>query len=550
MIAFGLLIPLLLLGGVIAAVASLAKRNDSEPPDGLVRRLVVSFLTFGMTIVLAVGVHMLIDVAVSSFDGLARSGSSDVARGLAMTIVGAPAAFLLWRYQLRSMAGPDGRSIVWLLFQVFAYATFAIGTVVALGNGLQLHDFDSSARSSLVFGLVWLTVWLFYEWVGRRHPAPLLPGLPHAIGAAVGLVAAAFGGIAFIAAVLNQVTDTGSFASTGVLDSILSALVWTAVGIGVWVWQFFDRTSDDLSRAGLILGFGVGGGAALGLGGLTALVALLLSSTTDRFEWDMLGETVGAVAVGFLVWRYHSGLATNARDKRIARHIVSGLSLIGVAVGIGVLVNAVLAFLTPAFASRNESDLLWGAIAALVVNAPVWWLMWRPDRSDPDVGTTVQRTYLTLLGGVAGLTGAIALIYLVFQLLEGLLEGASLNAIVDDIRAPFGFVAATGLVTAYHYRRWSSSRSHEDKPAPMTVERVTFVGDPSIGAAIQDELGVRLTGWLSAGEGRVLSADELADHIRELDTTDVLVVEEEHGFRVVRLARDNGHRPQTGDPQE
>jgi hypothetical protein len=549
-IALVLLIPLLLLGGVIAAVAALAKRNDSEPQDGLVRRLVVSVLTFGMTIVFAVGVHMLIDVTLSSFDDLARSGSRGLASGLALTLVGAPAALLLWRYQLRSLAGPDGRSIVWLLYQVVASATFAIGTVVALGNGLQFHDFDSSARSSLVFGLVWLTVWIFHEWVGRRHPAPLLAGLPHAIGAAVGLVTAAFGGVAFIDAVLSQVADTDSFASSGVLDSIISSLVWLAVGTGVWVWQFFDRTSDDLSRAGLVLGFGVGGGAALGLGGLTGLVAILLSATTSGFEWDLLGETVGAVAVGFLVWRYHSGLATQARDQRIARHIVSGLSLIGLAVGIGVLVNAVLALLTPAFASRNETDLLWGAIAALVVNGPVWWLVWRPNRSDPDAGTTVQRTYLTLLGGVAALTGAIALIYLVFQLLEGLLEGASLSAIVDDIRAPFGFVAATGLVTAYHYRRWASSRTHDDKPAPMTVERVTFVGDPSIGAVLQSELGVRMTGWLSVGEGRVLSAGELADHIRDLDTTDVLVVEEERGFRVVRLARNNGHRPQTGEPQE
>lgn len=550
MIAFGLLIPLILLGGVIAAVAALAKRNDSEPPDGLVRRLVVSVLTFGMTIVLAIGVHSLIDVAVSSFDGLARSGSSDLAQGLALTIVGAPAAFLLWRYQLRSLAGPDGRSIVWLLYQVVASATFAIGTVVALGNGMQFHDFDSSARSSLVFGLVWLTVWVFHEWVGRRHPAPLLAGLPHAIAAAVGLVTAGIGGVAFIDALLSQFGDGDSFASSGVLDPIISALVWTAVGVGVWVWQFFDSRSDDLSRAGLVLGFGVGGGAALGLGGLTGLVALLLSSTTNGFEWDLLGEIVGAVAVGFLVWRYHSVLIAQARDERIARHIVSGLSLIGLAVGIGVLVNAALALLTPAFASRNETDLLWGAIGALVVNAPVWWLMWRPDRSDPDAGTEVQRTYLTLLGGVAGLTGAIALIYLVFQLLEGLLEGDGLNAIVDDIRAPFGFVVATGLVTAYHYRRWSSSRSHDDKPAPMTVERVTFVGDPSIGAVLQSELGVRLTGWLSAGEGRVLSAGELADHIRDLDTTDVLVVEEDRGFRVVRLARTNGHRPQTGEPEE
>jgi hypothetical protein len=223
-------------------------------------------------------------------------------------------------------------------------------------------------------------------------------------------------------------------------------------------------------------------------------------------------------------------------------------STIIMGVGIGVLVNAVLALLTPAFASRNETDLLWGAIAALAVNGPVWWLMWQPNRPDPDTGTKVQRTYLTLLGGVAGLTGAIALIYLVFQLLEGLLEGDSLSGILDDIRAPFGFVAATGLVTAYHYRRWSSSRVHDDKPAPMAVERVTFVGDPSIGAALQSELGVRLTGWLSAGEGRVLSAEELAGHIRDLDTSDVLVVEEDRGYRVVRLSRN--HRPQTGEPQE
>lgn len=551
MIAFGALIPLLILAGLIAGIAALARRNDNEPQDGFVRRLVISALTFGLTIVAVVGIALLVDIAFGSFDGLARSGSSDVAGALAMTLVGAPAAFFLWRYQLTALAGPDGRSVVWLLHMSLATAVFSIGTVIGLGNGLQFDD--SGSRTALAFGLTFLGAWLFHEWLGRLRPAPLLRGLPRAIGGGVGLVTAAFGGLALINALISQLVESDDFiASSGRLDAVKSGAVWTAVGLAVWVWQFVMRQrSDELPEKALVLGLGVGGGALMGIGGLTAAVALLLDAITDRIDTQPLGEAVGAVAVGFLIWRYHRGLATSLRDVRVSRHLVSGISLIGLAVGIGVLVNAGLAALTPAFASVNEMDVLWTGLAALAVNGPIWALTWRPDRKpDPDHGSNVQRTYLTVLGGAAGVTGAIALIVLVYQLLEGLLEGDSLAAIVDGTRAPLGFVVATGLVTAYHYKAWAASRSDEDQPEPVTIERVTFVGsDTGVAEALRSDLGVRTTEWRSAGEGRVLASDELAAHLRSLDSTDVLVVEEERGYRVISLFRD-GQRPHTGEPQE
>jgi hypothetical protein len=550
MIAIAGLIPLVILGGLIAGIAALAKRNDEEPPDGLVGRVVLAALTFGLTVVTAVGVFMLLDVLVGESGGFARSGSRPVAQGLAMTMVGAPAAFFLWRHQLKALAGPAGRSIVWLIHQAIASITFSIGTVIAFGYGLRFHDFDEGARSALAFGVAWLAAWLLYEWARSIRPVPVLPGLPSAIGGAVGLITLAFGSVALIGSLVSLI-DGDFVASTGRTDSVFAAISWTVVGTAVWVWQFLMRPpSDDFSRAGLVLGVGVGGGALMGLAGLTALLALLFFSITGDFDTDGLGEAIGAIGIGFLVWRFHRGLADDERGARISRHLVSGLSLIGVAIGIGVLVNAGLAALTPAFASANEEELLWGGLAALVANGPVWWLMWKPGlRPDPDYGTTVQRTYLTVLGGVAAVSGAIALIYLVFQLLEGLFDGDSISTIVDGIRAPLGFVVATGSVTAYHYRRWASTRSHEPEPERIAVERLTFVGsDLDVAVRLADDLGVRTTQWTSGGEGRVVEAAELAAHLRALDATDVLVIEEERGYRVIRLLK--SHRPQTGEPQE
>jgi len=552
MIALGALIPLVILVGLVAGIAALAKRNDQEPQDGFARRLVVSALTFGLTIVAAVGVFMLIDVAIGSIGGFARSGSGDLALALAFTIIGIPAAFLLWRYEMKALAGSDGRSVVWLLHAALASAVFSIGTVIALGHGLRFDEFDSEARSALVFGLTWLAVWVFHEWVNRRRPAPLLSSLPHAVGAATGLVTAAFGGVSLIDALIGETVGEDVIAATGPLDAVIAAVIWTVVGLGVWTWQFLRQSdSDGLSRAGLVLGLGVGGGALMGLGGLTALLTFLLTAITDTLDTDALGGAVGSAAIGFLLWRFHSGMVGDERGRRIERHLLSGLSLIGLAVGVGVLVNAGLAAVTPAFASTNEDELLWGGLAALVVNVPVWWLTWRPDRTpDPDGGTTVQRTYLTVLGGAAGVTGAIALIVFVFQLLEGLLEGDSLSGIVDGVRAPLGFVIATGLVTAYHYRRWAASREHSPAPEPITLERLTFVGSAEVARSLREGLGVRVSEWRSAGEGRVLSPDELAAHIKTLDATDALVVEEDRGYRVVRLLRPTDHRPHTGEPQE
>jgi hypothetical protein len=550
MIAFALLVPLAVLGAVIAGIAALAKRNEEEPPDGFVRRIVVSGLTFGMTIVLALGVFNLLDIAFSSFDDeIFRSGSADMARALAMTIVGGPAAFALWRYQLRVLSGPDGRSIVWLLHQAFASATFSTGTVVALGNGIRPTDFDSSARSSLAFAVAWGAAWLFHEWVRGRHPAPILPGLAQAIAGGVGLITLAYGGVALLAAIFAQI-EPDVIASSG--RPIVSAIVWLAIGAGVWAWQFLTAPSlDRWSRVGLVLGLGVGGGALLALGGATLFATLLLGTITDGLEWEEIGAALGAVAVGSLIWRYHHGLSRDLEERRVGRHLVSGLSLIGLAVGIGVLVNYGLAALTPAFAARNEDELLWTGLAAVLVNGPVWWFTWRPDRRpDPDTGTVVQRTYLTVLGGVAGVVGAIALIYLAFQLIEGILDGDSAGTIVDAIRAPLGFVVATAGVTGYHYRRWAASRVHEEAQASVTVERVTLVGPGEVADSLRHDLGVRVTRWASAGEGRVLGAGDLAQHLRDLDATDVLVVEEDGGFRVVRLLRSDAQRLHTGPPQE
>jgi hypothetical protein len=551
-IVFSALIPLALLAAVIAGIAGLAKRNHDEPPEGFVRRLVVGALTFGMTIVLAVGIYLLVGIVFGSIGGFARSGSSDVASAFAMVIVGGPAAFLLWRYQLQKLAGPDGRSIVWLLHQAIATATFSIGTVVAMGNGLQFHDFDSGTRNSLAFGLAWFGAWLFHEWVGVRRPVPILPGLPRAIGAGVGLITAAGGSVAVVATLFDLVFEDGLVATSGRFDAVINAAIWTVVGLVVWGWQFFSRTdSDRLSRAGLVLTIGVGGGALLGLGGAVALITIALNSITGDFDVTGFGGAVGAVVIGFLLWRYHAALVTDEQGIRITRHIVSGLSLISLAVGIGVLVNGALAMATPRFAARNEYELLWGGLAAILVGAPVWWITWRPDRHpDPDSGTLVQRTYLTLLAGVAGISGAIALIFLVYQLLEGLLDGDTVSGIVDGIRAPLGFVVATGLVTAYHYRRWAAGRRHEEKPEPITLERITFVGSAAVATSLRTDLNVRVAEWRSAGEGRVLAQDELAQHLRSLDATDVLVVEDDRGYRVIRLLRDNGQRPHTGEPQE
>ena len=72
MIAIAGLIPLAMLAGLIAGIAALSKRNDEEPPDGLVRRLVVAAITFGLTVVTVVGVGMLLDILFAEAGDFAR----------------------------------------------------------------------------------------------------------------------------------------------------------------------------------------------------------------------------------------------------------------------------------------------------------------------------------------------------------------------------------------------------------------------------------------------------------------------------------------------
>ena len=530
--------------GVVAAIGAMARRHDDEPEGGLVRRLVVAVLTFGMTIVVASGAFQILDAITGSLTRSVRTNSESFAIGLSLLIVGAPAAYFLWRYLLRTLEGPDGRSVVWLIHRTVASLTFAIGTVIAAGNALRFDG--SSSRTSASFAVAWFGAWLFYEWVGRRHRAPLLPALPHAIGTAVGLVTGAIGVVGTVDAALDHLIPTDAIRPGG-FGPFADWVPWAVVGVAVWMWQRRGVDPDAPSMAAVDIALGIGGGALLGLGGVAALLFIVFDAIGEGFALEDVGGAGAAAVVGLAIWRLHDLRVATSDRRSQATHVVAGLALIGLASAIGVLVNVVLGQISPEFISP-DSSVVAGGIAALAVSAPTWWMTWRPDRQpDEASGTNLRRVYLTLLAGVGAVVATIALVVVVFQVIQGFLDGDGFADVVDRSRAAVGVLVGTGLVTWYHLRLWRAGRP--DEAEPSMLERVTFVGPRGVADDLRRTLDVRVTNWQSAGTGRLVDEAELADHLRSLGTTPALVVAEDGGYRITRIGVAPAQQPQTGEPQ-
>ena len=86
--------------------------------------------------------------------------------------------------------------------------------------------------------------------------------------------------------------------------------------------------------------------------------------------------------MGALVWSFHRRIAVERSDgtRRASALVMSGVGLVGVASGVGIVVNATLAALASPLAASDDRSLLLGGISALVVGGPVWWLSWKPTR--------------------------------------------------------------------------------------------------------------------------------------------------------------------------
>jgi hypothetical protein len=502
--------------------------------QGTVRRLIVYTLLFALVAIAASGVSGLLTRLFEVGDPLALGGNSGLALSLAFALIGGTLAAVLWWVVWRRLAEEsERRSLAWGLYVTAMYTVSLIVATSALVGTATALLVARWSPGDFAVGAVWALVWVWHRAMWRhsvKHPTRL-GTVPAVLGSVYGLVIGVAGGVNALGALFDAAireAPAQSFAGNPWWQDPLEALIWVAAGLVIWWWHWYRddarRLGTKLAAVALIV-VGVMGAGLLMLGGLGTALWVLLRLAFDTSEPTgailvPLGTAVAAACMGALVWSYHHRIAVARSDAthRAATLVMSGVGLVGVASGIGIIVNSTLAALATPMAASDDRSLLLGGLSALVVGGPVWWLSWRPTRqvASTEIGRPGRRVYLVAVFGVSAVVALIALLMVGFRCFEFFLDPRSMSSLIDQVRAPFGVLLATALVFGYHFAVWRHDRSviaAEGLVPSHRIGRVILVaaGDSApLEQAVRAATGASVVVWRRHGEEHGVVPDAAA----------------------------------------
>lgn len=545
--------------GLVVVVIAAARRRVTGGVDAhSVRRFFQYALLFALFMVVAIGLAELLGRAFGAVPQEYEDADAGLAQALAFVLVGGPvAAALSWWTWRRHRAEPDETDSG--LFVAYVTITALVALVVSATalQGLLADALDGRFDpEQLGVLLAWGAVWAGHWWVARRALDPLR-GAPHLLlGSLVGLAMAAVGLALALGAALDVFVRSGAaFGTTlGVIEGASLLLTGAVVWVGYWLAGAarLPRTTWWLA---FVLLAGVGGG----------LVAVLTAAS--QFLWSVLvwfiGDRAGAdaalhfdsattqvatIVAGGLVWWYHRTVLGERREertevRRVYEYLVAGIGLVAAAAGVGTVLVAFVEAVTPGVdLGMTVRNTLLGGLTALLVGAPVWWLLWgrirRAVASDPgtEVPSLTRRIYLVVLFGVAGIAAVVALIAAAVILFTDVVDARVSAVTIRSMRYALGVLVATAAVSAYHGAIFGQDRAR-GVTAARGPRSIVLVGpvDPDAARDLARATGARVEAW-----GRLDAAsppwdvDDLATALRER-AGDLLVVADAAGWRVLEV---------------
>lgn len=524
----------LLLLGVVGAIVFAAIRlfgsgrpDSSGGPEGSARRIVLYALLFLLVTLAAVGIAGLLGLLLPDGTDIAGSNTLELARSLAFTLIAGPLTAGLWAYLWNRVDPAERASVGWPLYlSAMGLVSLIVATTTLLSTASQWVAGDWHGRTFAV-GITWTGVCLWHRWMFNhpsKAPTKLTDLLPVA-GSALGLVVTAGGATALLTSLFDQALSAGDLTgSSRWWEFPAQALVWTIGGAFVWWWYrlreratAFDTSFADASH--VILGTAMPVLAAMG-GAATALWVGLLwvfQSQTADGSGEGLPPAIALLLVGSAVWAFHrKTLLGRTTARRIAALLVAGSGLAAAASGVGIIVNATLEAFTQSLVDTDRLGLLFAGLSALVVGAPVWFLNWKPTAklTEDRATLTARNVYLVAVFGASALAALVSLLVIVYRVFVYVLESGT--GFVDEVRAPFGLLVATGLVAAYHYPIWKRDRALAVAiEKPRSIDHVILVtgADPDpLRDAISASTGAAVTVWRRAD---IHDDGPTAEHVAE-----------------------------------
>jgi len=522
-------------------------------------------MAFGLFMIVTIGLAGLLSRALD-VSNIVNADQSSLASNLAFVVVGGPllAGIIIWlRNSLRENPS-EGHGLIPTFFATLAaivsLLVFLSSAIAALHNVISG---DEVLGSTLGRTIVWGTALI----LGLKISNSVIPKndfrIQYFVGSFITALAALIGLVQVLSGVLALLLSQQTFFDTQKL-ALVSPDNPIGIGLGtlvisgaLWVYYWIKNAntnkSDTLWLAYVLIA-GVGGTLVIAITSLSISLYQVLvwfvgepASQNAGEHFASIPQSVATAFAGFLFWWYHKSLLPNESERtdvqRTYEYLVSAISLIASAIGISIVIVALIESLTSQvqLAGAGAINTLLGAGTVIVVAGPVWWHFWSRIQSiaraesNAEHSSPVRRIYLFLLFGVGGIAAIISLITVVFQIFDGILSSTFGNATLNEMRFALGILISTGIVAAYH---WEIYRHEKDIDVSFGAQTksVLLVGpvDQEFVVKLKHATGAHVTFWEHTDATDVAwPLDRVVELVEQSNSEQLLVILETTGLKAI-----------------
>ena len=561
---------LIMIAVVVLVIRKVSKRATSSSNTAQPVRLFFQYaLAFGLFMIVTIGLAGLLSRALD-VSNIVNADQSSLASNLAFVVVGGPllAGIIIWlRNSLRENPS-EGHGLIPTFFATLAaiisLLVFLSSAIAALHNVISGDEvLGSTLGRTIVWGTALILVLKISNSVIPKNDFRIqyfVGSFITALAALIGLVQV-LGGV--LALLLSQQTffDTQKLAlvspdnpiGIGLGTLVMSGALW----IYYWIKNANTNKSDTLWLAYVLIA-GVGGTLVIAITSLSISLYQFLvwfvgepSSQNAGEHFASIPQSVATAFAGFLFWWYHKSLLPNESERtdvqRTYEYLVSAISLIASAIGISIVIVALIESLTSQvqLAGAGAINTLLGAGTVIVVAGPVWWHFWSRIQSiaraesNAEHSSPVRRIYLFLLFGVGGIVAIVSLITIVVQLFDGILSSNLGANTFSEMRFAIGILISTGIVAGYHWEIYRHEKSVEVSFA-TTATNVLLVGStsPELIQKLKAATGAKVSFLQRADASELVwPTEHVIELVAQSKEHDLLVLLEATGVKVVPVTR-------------
>ena len=561
---------LIMIAVVVLVIRKVSKRATSSSNTAQPVRLFFQYaLAFGLFMIVTVGLAGLLSRALD-VSNIVNADQSSLASNLAFVVVGGPllAGITIWlRNSLRENPS-EGHGLIPTFFATLAaivsLLVFLSSAIAALHNVISG---DKVLGSTLGRTIVWGTALILVLKISNSVIPKNDFRIQYFVGSFITALAALIGLVQVLGGVLALLLSQQTFFDTQKLALVspdnpigigLGTLVMSgALWVYYWIKNANTNKSDTLWLAYVLIA-GVGGTLVIAITSLSISLYQVLvwfvgepTSQNAGEHFASIPQSLATAFAGFLFWWYHKSLLPNESERtdvqRTYEYLVSAISLIASAIGISIVIVALIESLTSQvqLAGAGAINTLLGAGTVIVVAGPVWWHFWSRIQSiarvesNAELSSPVRRVYLFLLFGVGGIVAIVSLITIVVQLFDGILSSNLGANTFSEMRFAIGILISTGIVAGYHWEIYRHEKSVEVSFA-TTATNVLLVGpnSPELIQKLKATTGAKVSFLQRADASELVwPTEHVIELVAQSKEDDLLILLEATGVKVVPVTR-------------